>query len=139
MKPGMLAGGLTLVLAAAGCGSDPDPAAPAGGPRVYLGDFECTEIDADTARVVWDAGAGTGTFGWVPSNSPTDDFVARPITSLKFEVVFSDVLGLDRPGVAETVTVKFDLTPSDGGKKLDGPGTLTRASGTVETCQSSFR
>ncbi len=107
--------------------------------RVYDGDFECTEIDGDTATLGWDAAAGTGTFGWIPSNSSSREFVSMPISSLNFDVVFTDVVGLDKPGVAETVRLRFDLAFSTDGKRVAGPGTLTRASGTVETCNATFR
>jgi hypothetical protein len=107
--------------------------------RPYDGDFECTEIDGDVAMLVWDAAAGTGTFGWIPTGSSSGAFVSMPISSLKFDVVFTDVVGLDRPGVAETVRLRFDLVPSADGRRVAGPGTLTRASGTVETCTATFR
>ena len=105
---------------------------------LYDGDFECTEIDGDTANLGWDAAAGTGTFGWIPTSS-SGAFVSMPISSLKFDVVFTDVVGLDKPGVAETVRLRFDLELSADGKRVAGPGTLTRASGTVETCTATFR
>jgi hypothetical protein len=35
--------------------------------RAYDRDFECTEIDGDVATLLWDAAAGTGTFGWQPA------------------------------------------------------------------------
>jgi hypothetical protein len=113
--------------------------APATVAHVYDGDFECTEIDGDTAILAWDAAASTGTFGWIPSNSSSGAFVSMPISSLKFDVVFTDVVGLDKPGVAETVRLRFDLVPSIDGKRVAGTGTLTRAGGTVETCTASLR
>jgi hypothetical protein len=127
---------LMVALTAAGCG---ESSPPPGGARTYRGDFECTEIDGDIALLVWDARARAGSFGWVPSSSPTGAFVTMPIPSLKFEVVFTDVLGLDVPQVAETVTLKLDLTLSDEGRKVDGPGTLTRANGTKESCNAELR
>jgi hypothetical protein len=130
-------------MASQGCDDSATGAAPPGTiARVYDGDFECTEIDGDTARLTWDAAAGTGgmgTFGWIPSSSGSGAFVSMPISSLKFDVVFTDVLGLDKAGVAETVRLRFDLAPSADAKRVAGPGTLTRASGTVETCNATFR
>jgi hypothetical protein len=107
--------------------------------HIYDGDFECTEIEGDVAVLLWDGAAGTGAFGWIPSNSSSRAFVSMPISSLKFDVVFSDVVGLDKPGVAETVRLRFDLAFSTDGKRVAGPGTLTRASGTVESCTATFR
>jgi hypothetical protein len=122
-----------------GCKEGPDSGSVPGAARIYDGDFECTEIDGDTALLIWDPQAREGSFGWVPANSRSVAFVSMPITSLKFDVVFADVVGLDLPDVAETVRLRFDLTMSSDGKVISGPGTLTRASAMVEPCTALFR
>jgi hypothetical protein len=106
--------------------------------RSYEGKFECTEIDGDEAKLTWDQGKRTGTFGFIPANPPTRSYVTQPITALSFELVFRDVLGFDRRDVAETVTVRFDLTRAADGRMIAGNGTLVRATGTIETCTAAF-
>lgn len=120
-----------LLLAAAACGGGVDLDS-----GTYDGQFECTEIDADRARLIWDADAETGQFGWIPSNASPQEYVLRPIPALDFNVTFENVDGVDGRGESETVVVAFQLTATDG--KVEGPGTLTRADGTVETCSASF-
>src|SRR5215204_6455033 len=92
--------------------SEKDNSPSAMAARVYDGDFECTEIDGDAATLVWNAAAGTGTFGWIPSGSSSGAPVSMPISSLKFDVVFTDVVGLDTAGVAETIRLRSDLVLS---------------------------
>jgi hypothetical protein len=140
MKRLVLVAFVLAAIASQGCDENAKGNPPPGTVAfLYDGDFDCTEIDGDVAMLVWDGAAGTGTFGWIPSNSSSGAFVSMPISSLKFDVVFTDVVGLDKPGVAETVRLRFDLVPSTDGKRVAGPGTLTRASGTVETCTAQFR
>ena len=124
------------LVAVVGCGDEPQ--GPTAESVTYLGDFECTEIDADRAILMWNQEASTGQFGWVPSNSGSDQYVVNAISSLMFEVQFTDMLGVDERGQAETVTVKFDLRLSADRKRVSGTGTLTRAAGTVETCTADL-
>jgi hypothetical protein len=131
-----LVGVCLVAVAVVACGNEPQE--PNGQSVTYLGDFECTEIDADRAILMWNQEASTGQFGWVPSNSGSDQYVVQAISSLMFEVQFTDLLGVDEPGQAETVTVKFDLLLSDDRKRVSGAGTLTRALGTVETCTADL-
>ena len=131
-----LAGPCLVAIAVVACGSEPQ--ASTGQSVTYLGDFECTEIDADRAMLMWNQETSTGQFGWVPSNSGSDQYVVEAISSLMFEVQFTDLFGVDEPGQAETVTVKFDLALSADRKRVSGAGTLTRASGTVESCTADL-
>jgi hypothetical protein len=64
-----------VAVAVVACGNEPQ--APTGQSVTYLGDFECTEIDADRAILMWNQEASTGQFGWVPSNSGSDQYVVE--------------------------------------------------------------
>src|SRR3954453_7358725 len=100
-----LAGSCLVAAVVVACGNDSQ--APTGQSVTYLGDFECTEIDADRAILMWNQETSTGQFGWVPSNSGSEEYVVEAISSLTFEVQFTDLFGVDEPGQADMVMVLF--------------------------------
>lgn len=103
----------------------------------YRGGFQCDEINADSAILIWDDEEQRGWFGWVPANAAAGSYALREISSLNFELEFENVYGVDTDATA-SVTVAFNLDFAPDGERVTGEGSVTRADGSEESCTAEL-